>query len=492
MKRGRTRERGYMLVIVLIVLAIGSTSIVPVMNLVQTGLTSNQIQTKALNVQYSGDAGSEFAIWQLHYGDATSVLTADGEEVVHTVSLNGTETIVVIRLNGASSQLSPGPGAEDNRTRPYATVECARDGDGVYDDDCLNLPGSTAGMLARYTVYLEQISPDTGVGVTAVYNELPSGFDWSPALNPVDSLDGSFPEIESASPVNIGSSQNQVWKWDLSSPIFFTQGQVRQFTFVAEIDGPNGLSCNRVFLKMEDDPNESSGPTAFVRVGTGNFGCANGGTLATKYVDRLLALPNQTTVFTYIINVENLERNVQHIQEIEDVLPPGFLYCNGPTQGDPGQTCDPPLFKITDDPFDPVTGSYSSLAGYAVLPEPSVSDEDGRVEIEWEGPGAGWFLTKAGGPKDTLIIRFQAEFTPNESGSYYNELFVDVSCSAPSNLIAEGVTTQEEYCASYSWPTSGVLVPSYDIRSITGGITGQGNAIIAAEDGAQLTSWHIY
>ena len=143
----RTRERGYMLVIVLILLAVGSTSIIPVMNLVQTVLTTERIQTDRLDVQYAGDAGSEFAMWQLLYGDATAQLTVDGSEVVHVISLNGVETVVVIRLNGATSQLAPGPGAEDNRTRAYTTVACAKDGDGVFDDDCLNLPGSTAGML---------------------------------------------------------------------------------------------------------------------------------------------------------------------------------------------------------------------------------------------------------------------------------------------------------------------------------------------------------
>jgi len=274
----------------------------------------------------------------------------------------------VIRLNGASSQLSPGPGAEDNRTWAYASVLCAKDGDGVFDDDCLNLPGSTAGMAARYTVYLEQISPDTGVGVTAVYNELPSGFDWSPALNPVDSLDGSFPEIESVSPVNIGSSQNQVWKWDLSSPIFFTQGQVRQFTFVAGISMNEGDHCDRVFLKMQALPNESSGPTALVRVGSAAEGCANGGTLAVKHVDTLLALPNDTTVFTYVISIENVEKNSQHIQQIKDVLPAGFLYCDGPAVGDPSQSCDPTLYRFADDPFDPATDSFSSIVGYTPLP----------------------------------------------------------------------------------------------------------------------------
>ena len=494
MKTGRTRERGYMLVIVLIVLAVGSTSIVPVMNLVQTGLTSNRIQTAQLNVQYSGDAGSEFAIWQLLYGDTTAQLTVDGQEVVSTIDLNGVETIVVIRLNGASSQLSPGPGAEDNRTRTYATVVCAKDGDGVYDDDCLNLPGSTSGMLAKYTVYLHQISPDTGVGVTAVYNELPSSFGWDPSSSPVVSLDGSFSQIESVSPVNIGSSQDQVWKWELSSPVFFTQGQVRQFTFVTSISTNAGEYCDRVFLKMQSLPNESSGPTALVRVGAGAEGCANGGTLAGKHVDTLMALPNETTLFTYIISVVNMEKNSQHVQGVKDVLPAGFLYCDGPAQGDPSKTCDSTLYKLADDPFDPATDSYSSTAGYAALAAPvETPGPDSRWELNWDGPGgSGWGLAQAGQPGDTFIVRFQAEFTPADSGSYYNELFVDVNCSAPSNLIAEGVTTQSEYCASYSWPTSGVLVPSYDVRSITGGVTGQGNAIFESEGGAELTSWHIY
>ena len=490
----RTGERGYMLVVVLILLAVGSTSIIPVMNLVYTGLTSNRIQTTQLDLQYAGDAGSEFAIWQLHYGDATTQLTVDGAELLYTITLNGIETVVLIRLNGASSQLSPDPGAEDNRTRPYATVECARDGDGVYDDECLNLPGSTAGMLARYTVYLEQISPDTSVGVTTVYNELPASFDWDPALNPVVSLDGSFPEMESASPVNIGSSQNQVWKWDLPSPIFFTQGQVRQFTFVAKISTNNGEYCDRVFVKAQSPPNESSGPTAVIRVGSDSEGCSNGGTLAVKHVDPPLALPNQTTVFTYIISVESLEGNAQHVQRIKDVLPAGLLYCSGPAQGDPSKTCDPTLFKITDDLFDPGTDSFSSIAGYVTLADPvQTTGTNDRWELLWDGPGgAGWGLAAAGQPQDTFIMRFQAEFTPTDSGAYYNELFVDVSCSAPSTLVAEGVTTQEEYCASYSWPTSGILVPSYDVRSISGGFTGQGNAVFQAGDGAQLTSWHIY
>lgn len=92
-------------------------------------------------------------------------------------------------------------------------------------------------MEARYTMFLDQVSPDASVPVVAIYDELPSKFDWRPLTDPVVTLDGSFPEILSVIPTNIGSSQNQIWKWNFSSsPLSFTQGQVRQFSFVVTMD----------------------------------------------------------------------------------------------------------------------------------------------------------------------------------------------------------------------------------------------------------------
>ena len=58
-------------------------------------------------------------------------------------------------------------------------------------------------------------------------------------------------------------------------------------------------------------------------------------------------------------------------------------------------------------------------------------------------------------------MRFQAEFTPIASGSFYNEMFVDVSCSVPSVLktAPNDVSSQADYCASYSWPAGDPLYP---------------------------------
>lgn len=89
-----------------------------------------------------------------------------------------------------------------------------------------------------------------------------------------------------------------------------------------------------------------------------------------------------------------------------------------------------------------------------------------------------------------LIIRFQAYVTPEASGSYYNEVFVDTDCVAPGPLKTEGVTTDQEYCASYSWPSGGMVVPAYDVRADSGSTTGQGNVALGDGTGS-LDSWTI-
>ena len=388
-------------------------------------------------------------------------------------------------------------GSEGNKIRVTKTVVCAKDGDEVYDDDCLNLPKNTIGMRAKYTVFLEHVSPDTSVPLVAVYDQLPSKFDWDPVADPVDSLDDSFLEIETTTPTNIGSSQDQIWKWDFSSsPISFVQGEIKQFTFIAEIDKDKGEYCNRAFLKMQSPPHESSAPFAgvWVKGGVPQEGCANGGTVVSKYVDKLLILPNQTNIVTYIVNVENVEKNSQQIDLIKDVLPQGgFLFCNGVSQGDPLQTCDPPMFKMTDTNFDPLTDSFTDTTGYTNMADPvetydAVTD---RWDLVWD---AGWSMEQAGKPQDVFIMRFQTEVTPLNSGSYFNEIFIDVNCSVPSVLFAEGVTTQDDYCASYSWPAGGAIVPTYDIGTDTPDTWARGNLVIdwgLIPIEGQLNSWHV-
>ena len=488
----RAGERGYALILVLILLAVGSASLVPTFRLAYSAFNSQRVQRESLQQQYARDAGAEFGMWQLLYGGADALMSENGDEVIFNLELNGIDTDVVLKLQavlGDSSII----GAEDNKIRLTKIVECDQDGDG-FDDDCLALPENVTGMLAKYTVFLDQVSPDTSEPVIAVYEQLPAKFDWDPASDPVVSLDGSFPEILPVTPTNIGSAQDQIWKWDFSaSPLFFTQGQVRKFTFIADIDKNKGEYCNRALLKMQSPPHESSGPSARVWVQGGpEAGCPNGGIIVGKHAGRLVVVPGQTSIVTYIINVENVQNNSQQIDLIKDVLPQGgFLYCNGPSAGDPLQNCDPPMFKYSDTAFDPLTDSFTDTSGYTNMADPTETylSADDRWELIWD---AGWGLQQAGKVQDNFVMRFQAEITPIASGGFYNEIFIDVDCSVPSVLVSEGVSTQADYCASYSWPSGGVVVPTYDVSAAAGGTTGQGNVTVGTDPSdAELQSWHV-
>ena len=491
----KIREKGFALVLVLILVAFGSMILTPTLNFAFSSLRSKQVVTITLKDQYARDGCAELAMWKLLYGGAAALLDEEGDQTIYECELNEIPADVSLTMQAKLGDTSVG-GAEDNKVRLSQTVECDEDGSGDYGDDCTTLPEDVVGMLAKYTIFLDQVSPDTSVPMVAVYDQLPAKFDWNPSANPVTSEDGSFPEIVGLTPTNIDTAQNQIWKWDFSSsPLSFTQGQVRQFTFIATIEEAKGEYCNRAFLKMQSTPHESSGPHEEIRVlGASEEGCANGGTLVNKYIDQRVALPGVTTIFTYIINVENIEKNSQQIDLLKDVLPhDGFLFCNGTSQGDPLKTCDPPMYKSVADSFDPLTDSFTDTTGYTTMADPAETHipADDRWELVWD---AGWSMQQAGKAEDTFIMRFQAEISPTLSGSYYNEIFVDVDCSVPSVLSSspDDVTTQADYCASYSWPSGGTIVPTYDVGSQTDRSLGQGNITVdwGTVDGT-LQSWHV-
>ncbi|MEE8442761.1 MAG: hypothetical protein V3S37_03340, partial [Dehalococcoidia bacterium] len=202
---------------------------------------------------------------------------------------------------------------------------------------------------------------------------------------------------------------------------------------------------------------------------------------------------------TYIINLANLAGSTEQVRNIKDVLPQGgFTFCGPPT-------CDEAMYKVTDTPFDPETGDFTEIGSFIALNDPAATPSDGRWELFWyfitgesacalpSGcTGSGLPLSGAGGSTDTLVLRFQAVVTPTESGSYYNEVFTDVNCSAPQKLVnePEAVTTTQDYCASYSWPTGGTLVPMYDVSSTADRSKGQGNVSVGF-GATSLESWNV-
>ena len=115
-----------------------------------------------------------------------------------------------------------------------------------------------------------------------------------------------------------------------------------------------------------------------------------------------------------------------------------------------------------------------------------------RWELLWE-PVSEWTLSAAGSTGDTLVVRFQARVTLENSGAFFNEIFSDIDCPVPVPLNQEGVTSSSEYCSTYSWPTGGVMIPTYDVSIKTGSITAHGNIVIdwsGVVPTGGLRSWH--
>jgi hypothetical protein len=325
------------------------------------------------------------------------------------------------------------------------------------------------------------------------YDELPSGFSY--ILGSTISQDESILAFE---PTELPTSQNPVLMWDfeaaLGSPLMFNHGEVKQFSFDVNINKAEDRYCNAIYIKPNQ---ELSGKTAYIHVGTPSNpeGCIGGGVATAKFVDTPVAFPGELTTFTYIVNVENVDASTLHMSNVRDILPQGgFRYLMNSAS-----------YKIANSPFDPATDSFATLVGDIPMLdgglEATILAND-RQQLVWSDPGGGgdpkWSLAQAGSDGDTLIIRFEVIATLDSSCTYFNELFGDVGagCNAPQSLVGLGIFTlgqeDEEYCFRYSWPTSGVIVPSYDVRSTTGNLVGQGNADLVADlNTAVLNSWHL-
>ena len=91
-------QSGAALILVLMLLAMGTLLLIPMLGFTFTAQASGQVQTRLLKEQYSRDAGSEYAVWQLIHGGATALLNNEGEETTFPLELNGVSTTVRIRL----------------------------------------------------------------------------------------------------------------------------------------------------------------------------------------------------------------------------------------------------------------------------------------------------------------------------------------------------------------------------------------------------------
>ncbi|HET6478238.1 MAG TPA: hypothetical protein VFF92_04080, partial [Dehalococcoidales bacterium] len=274
----KKREVGQVFLLVLILLAIGSTLAIQALRLTDTSLKSSQIATRQTQLIYAADTAQEYILWKLQYTDL-------GEDLLnYGPSANLTCDTCPILVNlFITMRAVPGKGgiilATDDVIQPTKTVTP----DTIANDTF---------QTVTYTIKLEQLSANTTQGLDAIYDILPDVYDDSEFVP--DSCymrtDGG-PWLSIPDPAFENPPTRWRLKWpanydpdtsanpfssDNASPYYFhgmrdfTTRQVKEIKFQMQhnfkAEDNDRVHCNWVVLKL-GDIDTLSGPQAPLTVG---------------------------------------------------------------------------------------------------------------------------------------------------------------------------------------------------------------------------------
>jgi len=430
----RKGQAGQAFILVLILLAIGAIMIIPVLDLGRISLKSSQTVTRQSKELYAADAAQEYVMWKLLYTPYPLELSQLGVDQPDEFSVDvcGTSVNVTVVLRAVASWrgvILIG----DTPIKPTKTVS-----------------GPVSGIYT-YTIELEQIGSDSSMGLDAVYDILPADFaagDYQSGSSLLSVDNGPWQDVIGNPLIeSFGGVERLRWpaSGSFASPIReFTGGQVKkiQFKMASTSLKNNRTYYNWVVLKPWK---ALSGATAKIVTGTG--ATPQGGLInVTKSAIPPFVAPGVPTNITYTIRVTNQQGSVDQIQVIDDYLPPGFEYI-GPTSGmttiDPVRTYGP------------------------------VNDVD-RWKLEWtkaQFPGGNDISIASGA---TMTLTFLAMTSEIVSGSYYNELTVQMKNPVPAEFSSLGLT-YADFNSGYTWNSAPVIVPAYDSSATAGDTTTDAN-----------------
>jgi len=94
-------QRGVVLIIVLILLAVGGLTIAPMLSHMSTGLKAGQTYERKTNEYYAADAGVEDALWQITMGQRGPLFPSEeGDQWTYTIDdINGKSVAITIDLD---------------------------------------------------------------------------------------------------------------------------------------------------------------------------------------------------------------------------------------------------------------------------------------------------------------------------------------------------------------------------------------------------------
>jgi len=92
----RTGEGGQALVLALLALALGTLLVTGFLYYASTSQRATRAVTEQITDLYSADAGVEYGLWQLQYGDLTDTLTIADPVEVFTITIIGQTTLITV------------------------------------------------------------------------------------------------------------------------------------------------------------------------------------------------------------------------------------------------------------------------------------------------------------------------------------------------------------------------------------------------------------
>ena len=253
-----------------------------------------------------------------------------------------------------------------------------------------------ADTLTNFTYEITIQNEGTGVAVIQVVKDyLP------PHLSYVTGTTSGLTDLDptadnSSGPISCGTVPYTL-EWVLSPTINLDVGDRVTLAFDAQGTLPNGSYYNQARISYQPWWDTATLDvytpyTAEVVVGTGTPKCGYyADVLLTKSVSPPLAELGVETEFTYTITVENTSLSTYELQQVDDLLPPGFTY-QGPTTG-----------ITTDDPTEVLDVTLQ------------------RWRLTWGDVAAAVPLTVLS-PGETKTLVFEAKGTMETGVSYINEV----------------------------------------------------------------------
>ena len=339
--------------------------------------TNSRVYDKRVTTEYETISGAEVGIWQATSDPDYDVgLTPTDPSKTSTVSSNGeTVSVTVTKKFGGDALRGQGLGISKTVSPQTAPV----------------------GTLTNFTYEITIQNEGTGAAIIQrVKDYLPPHLSY--VTGTTFGLTNSDPAADNSSgPTSCGTVPYTL-EWVLSPAVSLGVGGKVTLVFDAQGTLPTGGYYNQAQISYQPWWDTATVEiytpyTAEGVVGAGNPKCGyHADVLLTKSVSPALAELGVETAFTYTITVENASLSTYELQQVEDLLPPGFTYVDSSTAG-----------ITTDNPTKALDVTLQ------------------RWRLTWGDAAAAVPLTVLS-PGQTKTLVFEAKGTMETGVSYINEV----------------------------------------------------------------------